>query len=34
MRGLGRRILAGASLWTIVAGYPTDWNRTHLFNLA
>jgi len=28
----GRRLLAGVAISTIVGGYITDWNRTHLFN--
>jgi hypothetical protein len=28
----GRWLLAGSAITTIVGGYATDWNRTHLFN--
>jgi hypothetical protein len=29
---IGRWLLAGVAIATIVGGYLTDWNRTHLFN--
>jgi hypothetical protein len=29
---IGRRLLMGTAITTIVGGYATDWNRTHLFN--